>query len=131
MRMLLLGAGFSRNWGAPLSEEINGSLLNELYDDRGLAQQLRERPFEELFGGFATPPDSGESAQRQLRLQNAVRSVFERVNAAFHVSNFEFQRTNLELIFSVSNFLQRFDLIFSLNQDLLLEKCYLVPGAFG
>jgi hypothetical protein len=27
---LLIGAGFSRNWGGPLSDEITGSLLGEL-----------------------------------------------------------------------------------------------------
>jgi hypothetical protein len=128
MRMLLLGAGFSRNWGAPLSEEINGSLLSELHDDSRLAQQLRERPFEEVFGGFFSPSGNEGSARQQLRLQDAVKNTFERVNSAFHVSNFEFKRSELELIFSVAYFLQRFDLIFSLNQDLLLEKCYMVPG---
>ena len=30
-RYLLIGAGFSRNWGGPLSEEITGSLLGELH----------------------------------------------------------------------------------------------------
>ena len=44
---LLLGAGFSRNWGA-LSEEITGSLLSELHDDAELARTLRQGPFEFL-----------------------------------------------------------------------------------
>lgn len=34
---LLIGAGFTRNWGGPLSEEITGSLLGELHDDPKLS----------------------------------------------------------------------------------------------
>jgi hypothetical protein len=33
---LLIGAGFSRNWGGPLSDEITGSLLGDMHDDPGL-----------------------------------------------------------------------------------------------
>jgi hypothetical protein len=38
---LLIGAGFSRNWGGPLSEEITGSLLGKLHDDEEIAGALR------------------------------------------------------------------------------------------
>ena len=41
---LLIGAGFSRNWDGPLSEEITGSLLGELNDDTELAAALRQGP---------------------------------------------------------------------------------------
>ena len=50
---LLIGAGFSLNWGDPLSEEITGSLLGELHDDAELANALRQGPFEDAFQGFA------------------------------------------------------------------------------
>jgi len=43
---LLIGAGFSRNWSGPLSEEITGSLLGELHDDSKIANALRRGPFE-------------------------------------------------------------------------------------
>src|SRR5258708_3100215 len=52
---LLIGAGFSRNWGGPLSEDITGSLLGELHDDVVIANALRRVPFEEAFGGFQSP----------------------------------------------------------------------------
>jgi hypothetical protein len=50
---LLLGTGFSRNWGRPLSEEITSSLLGELHDDADLAAALRQGLFEDAFQGFA------------------------------------------------------------------------------
>jgi len=128
MRALLLGAGFSRNWGAPLSSEINGSLLSELHDDAQLANQLRNRPFEDLFSGFALPSGGDDAARRQLRLQSAVKATFDRVNLAFHPSEFEFRRQNFEIRFSVGTFLEKFDVIFTLNQDLLLETAYMTSG---
>ena len=57
---LLLGAGFTRNWGGPLSEEITGSLLGELHDDAELAGALRDGPFEDAFQGFATATGPAE-----------------------------------------------------------------------
>jgi hypothetical protein len=40
--VLLLGAGFSRNWGAPLSAEVADSLLQEVGDDAQLQSLLKQ-----------------------------------------------------------------------------------------
>ncbi len=119
---LLLGAGFTRNWGGPLSEEINGSLLGELYDDAELARALRDGPFEDAFQGFAPATGPAEIIARQRRFQGAVTGVFSRLNRTFLNRQFEF---NNDVEFSVKNFLARFDAIFSLNQDPLLEIHYM------
>jgi SIR2-like domain len=119
---LLVGAGFSRNWGGPLSEEINGSLLGELHDDPELAGALRRGPFEDVFAGFGPATGSQAAIARQHRFQEAVSALFLRLNKTFLVKNFEFN-DNVEL--SVKRFLSRFDAIFSLNQDLLLEIHYM------
>jgi hypothetical protein len=119
---LLIGAGFSRNWGGPLSEEITGSLLGELHDDGEIANALRRAPFEEVFGGFQPSPGVGPLDAKLTRFQNAVSDLFSRLNKSFCTKNFEF--TN-ELTFSVKEFVTKFDAIFSLNQDLLLEIHYM------
>lgn len=62
--VLLLGAGFSRNWGAPLASEIAGSLLSELHDDPVLAPRLRSGPFEDAFAGFQRPHGDDEHSRR-------------------------------------------------------------------
>jgi hypothetical protein len=121
-RILLLGAGFSRNWGAPLANEITGSLLGDLHDDAVLAQRLRSGPFEDAFAGFETPRGDAESAKRLLRLQGAVTALFDRMNAALAATPFEFKN---EVPYTIKGFLERFDAIFTLNQDLLLETHYL------
>jgi hypothetical protein len=119
--ILLLGAGFSRNWGAPLANEITGSLLGELHDDAVLAERLRNGPFEDAFAGFQRPSGDDENSKRLRRLQDAVTSLFSRMNAALASTSFEFEN---DVANSIRMFLERFDAIFTLNQDLLLEIHY-------
>jgi hypothetical protein len=115
---LLIGAGFSRNWGGPLSEEITGSLLGELHDDLDIVNALRRGPFEDVFQGFQSPTAADA---KLIRFQNAVIGLFARLNKTFVSKDFEFSN---DLAFSVKSFLAKFDAIFSLNQDLLLEIHY-------
>jgi len=124
---LLIGAGFSRNWGGPLSEEVTGSLLGELHDDIGIANALRRGPFEDAFGGFQ-PHAAANPGAGQIRFQNAVAGLFSRLNKTFLTKDFEFSK---DVKFSVRAFLARFDAIFSLNQDLLLEIHYIPTGPHG
>lgn len=119
---MLIGAGFSRNWGGPLSEEITGSLLGELHDDAHLANALRQGPFEDAFQGFTPVTGSPDATARHRRFQDAVSGVFARLNKTFLTKQFEFSD---DVEFSVKNFLTRFDAIFTLNQDLLLEIHYM------
>ena len=121
-RILLLGAGFSRNWGAPLANEVTGSLLGELHDDAALARRLRSGPFEDAFAGFQRPRGDDENSRRLRRLQDAVTTLFSRMNAALATTTFEFDN---DLAYSIKKFLERFRrFIFTLNQDLLLETHY-------
>jgi hypothetical protein len=120
--ILLLGAGFTRNWGAPLASEVSGSLLGELHDDAELARRLRSGPFEDTFAEFQRPRGNGADAKRLGRLQDAITALFARMNAALATTKFEFDN---DLTYSMQKFLERFDAIFTLNQDLLLEIHYL------
>jgi hypothetical protein len=120
---LLVGAGFSRNWGGPLSEEVTGSLLGELHDDAAIVKALRNGPFEDAFAGFHSPVAAGSAGASQARFQKAVVGLFSRLNKTF-VTMTDFEFTN-DVKFSVKRFLAQFDAIFSLNQDLLLEIHYM------
>ena len=120
--ILLLGAGFSRNWGAPLASEVTGSLLGELHDDAEMARRLRSGPFEDAFAGFQRARADDADAMRLRRLQGSVTALFSRMNTALATTTFEFDN---DLDYSIKKFLERFDAIFTLNQDLLLETHYL------
>lgn len=118
---LLIGAGFTRNWGGPLSDEVTGSLLGDLHDDAELAAALRKGPFEDAFQGFQRPAGSARISDGQRRFRDAVTNLFTRLNLTLLEVPFEFSDDER---FSIRNFLARFDAIFSLNQDLLLEIHY-------
>ena len=64
-----------------------------------------------------------ESTKKQLNdLQAAIIGMFNAMDQAFGSVKFE-QNNNIEYL--VRAFLARFDAIFTLNQDLLLERYYL------
>ena len=44
--ILLLGAGFSRNWGGRLATEVRAELQSVLHADRYLARPVQQRDFE-------------------------------------------------------------------------------------
>jgi hypothetical protein len=128
--ILLIGAGFSRNWGGWLATEAFEYLLScpEISNSTHLRQLLWQH---QRTGGFES---ALAEVQRQFRLnpqentqhlqdlQGAIAQMFVDMNQAFFQTPFEFQQDIARMI---RTFLVRFDAIFSLNQDLLLEHHYL------
>ena len=126
--VLLLGAGFSRNWNAPLAAEVANSLLQEVADDAYLQALLRrhsknfENALSEVQREYLHASSSAEAKIRLDRLQGAIATMFDRLNATFEPPR-QFEFCN-DMQYSVSRFLAMFDSIFNLNQDLLLEMRY-------
>jgi len=135
--ILLLGAGFSRNWGGWLGEEVFEYLLGcpEVASDSDLQRRLWQSKDR---GGFEAALEELQDEathkrdQRQLEgLEKAIHRMFSDMDAGFrnhHGNHFEFEFSNGTSL--VKDFLSRFDAIFTLNQDLLLERHYFQPG-FG
>jgi len=128
--LLLLGAGFSRNWG--------GLLANEMFDDllsrSGIAANEYLRAIlwrHRESGGFESALEDVQASYRQNpaahrenlhQFQGAVIEAFDVMNRAFfELPAFEFQN---DVATMVRTFLVRFDAIFTLNQDVLLEHHY-------
>jgi hypothetical protein len=129
--LLLIGAGFSHNWGGWLASRFFDVLFGDtaVQDDSDLRELLwRYR----TAGGFeaaladlqAAALSDPELAARRDAFEGALRRVFAHMNAAFfhRQGGFEF---NNQTGWFVRELLVRFDAIFSLNQDLLLERFYL------
>jgi len=128
---LLLGAGFSRNWGGWLADEVFEYLLGR--PEIVASEELRRILWEsQLRGGFeyalevlqaaAGRGDSGASDHVE-KLKAAVVAMFDEMNYAFDdIVNWELSDQHDS---QISTFLMKFDAIFSLNQDLLLERHYL------
>lgn len=125
---LLVGAGFSRNWGGWLASEAFEYLLGDpaVIPSAELKTLLWKH---QTTGGFEAALDELQrdttpgARTREQQLQSAVRRMFDSMNAAFKFKSLEF-RDGTANDPPVRNFLHRFAAIFSLNQDLLLEHCY-------
>lgn len=120
---VLLGAGFSRNWGGLLATEAFDFLLGCPETNKPVRQLLwkhhRQGGFEAALGEL-----QGQSVHddRLEMLQTAIASMFEHMDKAYQDRR-QFDFPN-ESGYSIIRFLTKFDAILTLNQDLLLERYY-------
>jgi hypothetical protein len=122
---LLLGAGFSRNWGGWLANEAFEYLLshNLSSDVRRILIDNRSAGFEGALSVLQNNRQLSLAGKEPLEeFQRAVAAMFDHMNLAFLENRWFARRDEL---FSVIEFLPKFDAIFTLNQDLLLESNYL------
>ncbi len=125
--LLLLGAGFSRNYGGWLADELTGDIMGRVADDTELLNCLRsqngvESALETVRSSYERDRSNRDYQKRLFKLQDAIQQSFAEMNAAFEArGSMEFQHDPARY---VQTFLARFDLIFTLNQDLLLERLY-------
>lgn len=126
---LLTGAGFSRNWGGWLANEAFEYLLGAPEIDDYLRQvlwgaKLRGEGFEGALSVVQGAYAYNKSAETKQRLENITQAVIGMFNAtqmAFNKLNYRASDLRLQ------RFLSRFDAIFTLNQDTLLETFYAGP----
>ena len=117
--ILLLGAGFSRNWGGWLSKELIGDLLTRVKDESFISNSLQHAEnFEDIIGYLHSNVIDGNTPERYKRYMDEVKSSFRAMNKSYKQKNFEFSQ---DVQNQVRAFLGKFDAIFTLNQDLLLE----------
>lgn len=125
--ILLTGAGFSKNWGGLLAEEFFSRLVGEDLDSktRGLMFDGRRKGgFERVMTVLQEEHQASNTEESKTRLHNftaAIMGIFNGMNNDFVQGRFEFQN---EVRYMVRSFLEQFDIIFTLNQDALLEAQY-------
>ena len=125
--ILLTGAGFTHNWGAWLASEAFEYLLGCPDVDEHLRRELwidqnKGQGFENTLARLRQ-----ESSARPDRLglvgalTTALVGMFNEMDRGLKARNFEFQS---DVRYQLAPFLARFDAIFTLNQDLFLERKY-------
>jgi hypothetical protein len=127
---LLSGAGFSRNWGGWLANEAFEYLLGCEEIDDHLRYKLWQSKtsgngFEDTLADLqqAYNHSRGAAVGKQLQIMvSALAGMFNAMAQSFMRREFEF---NIDSRYSIRSFLERFDAIFTLNQDRLLEYHYL------
>jgi len=127
--ILLLGAGFSRNWGGYLADEffetlIGASEIRKDHDLRGLLWKFRKSGFENALAELQERHNKNPKFKEQLRhLQSAISETFQSMNEAFfRLSNIDLGQNHRSE--QLKTFMFKFDAIFTLNQDILLEHHY-------
>lgn len=123
--ILLTGAGFTRNWGGWLAKELEGDLLGRLSTNDPLRSELQSAAnFESALWALQDRVSRGD----QLGLLNLVELERVIVESFFSMNLSLAGRPSIEFSndrqWSITTFLARFDAIFTLNQDLLLELHY-------
>ena len=124
--VLLLGAGFSRNWGGWLASEVLEDLLTRVTDDDELSELLQtagsfEDALSQVQEEYKSRPSDAATKDRLDRLQEAILNSFGAINQALAAKSMDFSN---QMEFSIQRFLSKFDAIFTLNQDLLFELHY-------
>jgi hypothetical protein len=126
--LLLTGAGFSRNWGGWLAREVHSDIAMRLRGNPYLSGLLQKHDnFESALEAVQSEyrnSKNQEAGQQLVSLQKAISDTFGAMNDALAKAQFEFHN---DLAVSVGVFLTKFDAIFTLNQDLLIEQHYLNP----
>ncbi len=130
--ILLLGAGFSRNWGGWLASEIFDYLLGcpEIIANpplrRALWRSKDQGGFEHTLALLLQSDPSVSPSERATATQPfeaALVRTFSDMNAGLlGLADLEFPTAHP---WKVGQFLAAFDAIFMLNQDLLLEHRYM------
>jgi hypothetical protein len=129
--LLLLGAGFTRNWGGWLADEVFEYLLGHpnVIDDPHLKEILWHHKgsggFEYALAQVQLEYKQGtdrQAASRLARFQDALSQMFLDMDKGFRsLPGFEFQQG---IANQLKTCLVKFDAIFTLNQDCLLETFY-------
>lgn len=131
-RILLLGAGFSRNWGGPLASEMFDSLLQqpEVNVDAQLRQILWqhkdaggfENGLAQVHQDFRNNTVVPEYRRRLDAFQTSIDRVFADMDRGFSARpSWEFTNQREQMLLGA---LVKFGAIFTLNQDLLFERFY-------
>jgi hypothetical protein len=117
--ILLTGAGFTHNWGGWLADEV----IEFLIGSARLSPSIRDLLWngKEKGGGFEQAL-SNSTGQDRVTLEEAIVEMFDTMNGGLSKRTFDDSNDRERRL---APFLLRFDAIFTLNQDLLLEEHYL------
>jgi hypothetical protein len=92
--VLLLGAGFSKNWGGLVASQVGYDLMARLQGNAQLTAMLNRTNFEDtltLFQGAYLNQRAPEYEERLILFQGALFRMFDRMNRYFQSRPFEFQ----------------------------------------
>lgn len=114
-RILLTGAGFSRTWGGWLAAEVFEWLIGSRRISESVRTRLWKARGDRGFEGVLDDLQRGGDPEDLAGMLAAIGDMFMVMNSGFE---------HKSLGHGVTSFLGQFSAIFTLNQDLLLERLY-------
>lgn len=132
-KVLFTGAGFSRNWEGWLSSEITYRLLKEInkgppeiideyYKQLSADQGNYETVLQEFQKLHLSNPENVAFLECLTFIEDAIRTCFFEMDRLY---DGKFPAISTSAEYNAEVFLANFDYIFTLNQDLLIEKRFI------
>lgn len=119
---MLIGADFSKNWDGWTAKELVEKLISLNKNDEFISRLLKTaKSFEDIIPSLRGNVIDGDTSSLHRKYLDTIRNAFGKMNNSYLRKKFEFSS---DRVFSVCDFLSKFDAIFTLNQDLLLEIHY-------
>ena len=88
--ILLLAAGFSKNWNGLIASEVTNDLMAQLQNDANLLALLHRLNFEDALAQVQSDYLHSRTAETEARLtafQAALSGTFDRMNRSFRSSS--------------------------------------------
>jgi len=132
-RVLLTGAGFSRNWGGLLASEITNQLISainngpqavisEYYRQLATGAGNYETILHEFQRSHAADPDNETSLECLAFIEKAIRNCFFEMDRVYEGKS---PGINNCAQYNAEIFIANFDYFFTINQDLLIERLFI------
>lgn len=132
-RVLLTGAGFSRNWGGLLASEITNQLLSainngppivtaEYYKQLATETGNYETILQEFQRLHSPDPENAAILECLTYIEEAIRTCFFEMDRYYEGKS---AGINNSAQYNVEVFMAHFDYLFTTNQDLLIERLFL------
>ncbi len=119
--ILLTGAGFSKDLGAPLANEIATQIFNMTNISQNIRKLIQDNDcdYEAAFDNATTHEDS-------KYLETAILNIFKNIDKTIFSKISDDNHLKLLKLFQSEN---KYNFILTLNQDLVIERYYILKSA--
>lgn len=111
--ILLTGAGFTKNFGGFLDEKIRNAIKSNLTNE-AIIKSLEKNPYEQIYQELNSNSSNSEIIQQ---FNEAINNAYAKMDSSLQ----KLSNKNKNVI---NKFLKKFHYVFTLNQDLFLEKTF-------
>ncbi len=117
--ILLTGSGFTINFGGYSDWDIKETIKNQLTDDE-LKKELSVKPYEQIYQELNSGNSSHSDDNRQ-KFNEAIDNAYADMDSSITEKSQKFSDDEKNVL---RLFLEKFNYVFTLNQDLFLEKVF-------